>query len=513
MVEKIVFVILCILSITACKNRTTNHKLEGETNKPNVVFIFTDDQTYKAVNALGNEAIQTPNIDRLVKNGTTFTHAYNMGAWNGAVCAASRAMMISGRSVWRANQFRQQWIKGQELDKSWGQLMQQNGYDTYMSGKWHVDAPAEKVFQRVTHIRPGMPDDAWDHSEMVQQFNEVVDGKKVKPEDIMPIGYNRPRDENDQSWSPTDPKFGGFWEGGKHWSEVLKEDALTFIDEANKKENPFFMYLAFNAPHDPRQAPQQYIDQYPLDEISLPASWQPVYPQQDSIGNGPKLRDEALAPFPRTEYATKKHIQEYYAIITHLDEQIGKILDALEQTGKMEETYIFFTADHGLAMGEHGLLGKQNMYDHSVRVPLMVVGPGIPKGKKVNTDVYLQDIMATSLEIADIPKPDYVEFNSFLDLAKGVSQKSAYEAIYGCYIDLQRMIRKDGYKLILYPRANQALLFDLANDPNEIKNLANDPAYQDKLKGLFDDLLQLQKEMNDELDLHGLYTDLLAQKK
>ncbi|MEL6945325.1 MAG: sulfatase/phosphatase domain-containing protein, partial [Bacteroidota bacterium] len=217
-----------------------------------------------------------------------------------------------------------------------------------------------------------------------------------------------------------------------------------------------------------------------------------------------------LAPFPRTAYATKKHIQEYYAIVTHLDEQIGKILDELEASGKMENTYIFFTADHGLAIGKHGLLGKQNLYDHSVRVPMMLVGKDIPKGKKVNSDVYLQDVMATSLELAGIEKPDYVEFNSFLDLAKGDSQNSSYYGIYGAYVNLQRSIRKDGFKLIIYPKIDKILLFDLENDPEEMNDLSKDTKQQERIASLFRDLMEMQKEKNDPLELGGLYKRLMV---
>ncbi|MEM6699632.1 MAG: sulfatase-like hydrolase/transferase [Bacteroidota bacterium] len=483
---------------------------KAEEQAPNIVLLFTDDQTYHAVNALGNSAIETPNMDRLAQNGTTFTHAYNMGAWNGAVCLASRAMMISGRSVWNAHQFRKRWVQGDSIamTQTWGKLMEQQGYDTYMTGKWHVDAPADQVFQTAKHIRPGMPNDAWEHHEMVRKFAEEVDGINIKAEDIMPVGYNRPKDENDNSWSPSDPQFGGFWEGGKHWSEVVRDDALEFIQTAKTKDNPFFMYIAFNAPHDPRQAPQEFIDRYPIEEIKLPESWMPEYPYQNSIGNGPRLRDEALAPFPRTEYATKKHIQEYYAIVTHLDEQIGKILDELEASGKMDNTYIFFTADHGLAIGRHGLLGKQNLFDHSVRVPMMMVGKDIPKGKKVSSDVYLQDVMATSLELANIEKPDYVEFNSFLDLAKGNVQSSPYDGIYGAYVNLQRSIRKDGFKLIIYPKIDKILLFDLANDPEEMNDLSEDAAHQERVASLFRDLMEMQEEKGDGLELGDLYEQL-----
>ncbi|NND35395.1 MAG: sulfatase-like hydrolase/transferase, partial [Saprospiraceae bacterium] len=386
-------------------------------------------------------------------------------------------------------------------------LMRDRGYSTYMSGKWHVKVPADYVFDESRHIRPGMPGDSWGRDGGGQRVVEAI----KKGGDVaaaMPIGYNRPKDENDNSWSPSDPSFGGFWEGGKHWSEVLKDDALDFLKDAASSEDPFFMYLAFNAPHDPRQAPQEFVDKYSVDEMPVPQNFLPEYPWKDSIGNGPGLRDEALAPYPRTKYAVQKHTQEYYAIISHLDQQVGEMLDALEASGKMENTYIFFTADHGLAVGQHGLIGKQTLYDHSIRVPLIVCGPDMPKGEKRSQDVYLQDIMATSLELAGIEKPNYVEFNSFLDLVKEANKASSYDAIYGCYMNYQRMIRKDGFKLIVYPHGKTVFLFDLNQDPNEMNNLANDPNYSDKVNTLFNDLIVLQKRMGDELDLSNIQLEL-----
>jgi arylsulfatase A-like enzyme len=493
---RIFTVITLFILLINCKPQ----EKQEEASKPNIVFIFADDMTYTAINALGNAEIQTPNLDRLAKQGTTFTHAYNMGAWNGAVCVASRAMIISGRSVWDANQFRQGWLEGRDTDKTWGKLMERAGYETYMTGKWHVDAPATSVFQNVTHVRPGMPRDSWSHNGTIPLINEMINNG-TSEEEIKAVGYNRPLSENDTAWSPTDKKFGGFWEGGKHWSEVLKDDAIGFINKAKTKDTPFFMYLAFNAPHDPRQAPQEYLDKYPLENISLPKSWLPMYPFKDSIGNGPGLRDEALAPFPRTEYATKKHIQEYYALVTHLDDQIGAILNELEASGKMDNTYIIFTSDHGLAMGRHGLLGKQTQFDHSIRPPFMIKGPNVPIDNKIDSDIYLQDAMATSLDLAGIDKPDYVYYNSIMDMVNGERTQSYYDAIYGGYVSTQRMIRKDGFKLMVYPKLKKILLFDMVNDPEEMYDLADEEKYQKKIDMLFTDLVQLQKELNDPLDI------------
>jgi len=503
---KLVFLTLFSTMISCQKSSKSIPKKQ----KPNIVFVFTDDQTYSSIHALGNSEIITPTMDSFVEAGTTFTHAYNMGAWNGAVCAASRAMINSGRFVWRANSFRQNWKNGDSAayEKSWGKIMESAGYDTYMTGKWHVDAPAGKLFQNTAHVRAGMPKDGWDHQKMAQKFKENPELKISGSEKIMPIGYNRPKDIHDTIWNPANMDFGGYWEGGKHWSEVLKDDAISFIEQAKTKDNPFFMYLAFNAPHDPRQAPQEYQDMYSIADISIPKSYMPEYTYRHKIANGNGLRDEALAPFPRTEFAIKTHTKEYYASITHVDAQIGLIIDALKKSGKMENTYIFFTADHGLAMGRHGLLGKQSLFDHSIRPPMIVIGPDIPKGKQIDADVYLQDIMATAIELSGVEKPEYVEFSSFLDLAKGERKTSHYDEIYGAYLSVQRMIRKDGFKLIVYPEVPKVLLFDMENDPEEMRDISELPENKAKVKSLFKDLLKLQKEMDDSLNLQTIYNNL-----
>jgi len=453
-------------------------------NKPNILFIFADDQSYETIAALGNKEIRTPNLDRLVNMGTAFTNTYNMGAWNGAVCVASRNMLNTGRFVWRAHAKEPGHQELAQQNGFWSQLLEKSGYTTYMSGKWHVKIDPATIFNHVVNPRPGMPN----------QTNE---------------GYNRPVEGELDVWSPYDQSFEGFWKGGKHWSEVLADDADNFFQNAAQDEKPFFMYLAFNAPHDPRQAPKRFVDMYPVDDVVVPASYQPLYPYAEEIGCGPRLRDEKLAPFPRTDYAVRVNRQEYFAIISHMDEQIGRILDALEKSGKQDNTYIFFTSDHGLACGHHGLVGKQNMYEHSVKPPLFVVGPGIPKGEKRDAMVYLQDVMATTLDLAKVRKPDYVEFNSLLPLINDPSKKSEYDAIYGCYLaDKQRMIRDGDFKLIVYPQAKRVRLYDLGSDPMELNDLSGAPAQWDRVRSLYNRLGKLQVEMDDELDLDEYFPEL-----
>lgn len=488
-------------------NPETNRSPETTENQPNILFLFADDFTYNAVHALGNEVIHTPNLDRLVQSGVSFTHAYNMGGWHGAICVASRSMIISGVSLWPALEVEKKWqsSNGAAVEGTWGKLMEAKGYHTYMTGKWHIQADVNRVFQNTKDIRPGgMPKDHWVGNDTI---GSVLSDTYRRGDDlgkVLPLGYNRPLSPQDTAWSASDPVHGGYWEGGTHWSEVVKQNALQFLQQAGNHENPFFMYLAFNAPHDPRQAPKEYLDLYPLEDIPLPANWLPDYPYKDSIGNTPLLRDEALAPYPRTEFAVRTHIREYYAIISHLDQQIGEILDALEDSGQMDNTYIFFTGDHGLSVGQHGLLGKQSLFDHSIRVPLVMKGPGIPENTRIGADVYLQDIMATSLELAGIEKPPQVFFNSFLDLARGQRKEGHYQSIYGAYVNFQRMIRKDNFKLIVYPKIKKVLLFDLKNDPYETNDLSQDPQQADRIERLFNELIALQREMQDPLEISDI---------
>ncbi|MDP7302276.1 MAG: sulfatase-like hydrolase/transferase, partial [Pirellulaceae bacterium] len=180
--------------------------------------------------------------------------------------------------------------------------------------------------------------------------------------------------------------------------------------------------------------------------------------------------------------------------------------------GKRDNTYIIFTADHGLACGQHGLIGKQNMYEHSMRLPLILVGPGVPAGQRCDAPVYMQDVMPTTLELAGVKKPAGVDFTSLIPFLDDPTRPGEYEAIYGCYKkDLQRMIRADQWKLIVYPQAKTVRLFDLKNDPMEQHDLANEPQHNETVARLFKRLLKLQQEMDDELELTSVFPQFVGQ--
>lgn len=453
-------------------NPTSPSPTARSADAPNILFIFADDQCFDTIAALGNDEVITPNLDKLARRGVSFSNAYNMGGWNGAICIASRTMMNTGRFLWNAHEINKNLKQEAESGRMLSLELSQAGYETFFSGKWHVSIDANKVFDHVEHVRPGMP-------------------KTVK------ASYQRPNDKGD--WTPWDKSIGGFWEGGKHWSEVLADDAEEFMAIAAGNQKPFFMYLAFNAPHDPRQSPREFVAMYDVDKIKVPKNLLPEYPHMEIMGAGKSLRDEKLAPWPRTAEAVQLHRQEYFALITHMDRQIGRILQALESNGLDENTYIVFTADHGLACGQHGLLGKQSMYEHSMKAPLLVVGPGIPSGEQIKTPVYVQDFAATAIDWAGVEKPEYFEFNSLLPIIKGEKQVQ-YEHIYGAYIeDKQRMIRDGDFKLIYYPGGDVYRLYNVAKDPQEMQDLAADSSHAPRLKDLQAKLKQLMKDMNDPL--------------
>ncbi|WP_367871226.1 sulfatase-like hydrolase/transferase [Luteolibacter sp. Populi] len=452
-------------------------------DKPNILFLFADDMTWKAVHSISGEDIDTPNLDRLAARGSTFTHAYNPGGWHGAICVASRSMLMTGLPLWKAKaaepKLNSDFVA---RDRLWPQLLATAGYRTCFSGKWHIQADHTRAFQQIRHYRPG---------------GMAPDRKNA---------YFRPLEGQPDTWSPTDPAEGGFWTGGEHWSAVIADDFPVFLADSDSR--PWFMYLAFNAPHDPRQSPQATLDRYPLSRIKVPPNFLPTYPYRVEMGAGDDMRDEKLAPFPRTPFAVQTHRREYYAAITYLDAQIGRILDALDQSPAAKNTYIFFTADHGLSCGEHGLMGKQNLYDSSVRVPFIVAGPGVPAGKRIAAPVYLQDAMPTVLKLAGAPVSAGIGFQDLRPHWEENGQGTPRDAIIGAFRDRQRMITRDGKKLILYPLPKVIHLFDLKTDPDEMHDLSATPEGAALAKSLFQRLLEIQKETADPLDLRPTFPSL-----
>jgi len=223
--------------------------------------------------------------------------------------------------------------------------------------------------------------------------------------------------------------------------------------------------------------PAKFKKMYDPDDIALPANYMESHPFAFGVE---KIRDEMLAAQPRSEKEMRNHLAEYYAMVTHLDFEIGRLIDHLEKKGLIDDTLIVFTSDNGLAVGSHGLMGKQNHYDHSVRVPLIFAGAGIPKGQRVDNYVYLLDIFPTLCDLCGISIPESVEGKSFAGMFDNPASPSAVtrDSLYFVYNELIRSVKDSRYKLILYRNyAEQMQLFDLIEDPHELCNLASRSEY------------------------------------
>lgn len=427
----------------ARETRSTPHETrravareERTKRRANVLFILSDDQRADTIRALGNPRIRTPHLDRLVESGFVFHRAYCMGSTVPAVCLPSRSMLMTSRTLYHLPDAKS--AAAVESTPLLPRTLGAAGYDTLRTGKeGNHPAYADAAFAR---------------------------------------NFNVPRSAT--------------------CSTTHADTAISFLRE-DRGDKPFFLYVALAAPHDPRVAPQNYMDLYGPEDVVLPANYLPVHP----FDNGEMtVRDEQLAPWPRTPRTIAEHLADYYSVITYMDAEIGRILATLDEIGERENTYVVFSSDHGLAVGSHGLLGKQNLYEHSMRVPLIIAGPGIEARASSTALVYLHDLFPTICDLAGIEIPAGVEGKSLAPLLHG-QQERVRDSLFTGYRDVQRAVCDGRWKLIRYPQINRSQLFDLENDRDELHDLADEPEQAAQLARLMSLLEGWQRELGDRAPL------------
>lgn len=414
--------------------------------RPNVLFLFADDMRADTIAALGDRAAVTPNLDALFRRGFRLDSAYCMGGNSGAVCTPSRNMLLSGNAFFRWKDFKPEkgpkgmWSPGD--GPNFPLSMKAAGYETFHHGKRGNTAPLIQA--------------RFDHNHYLK--NDEAERTSGEP--------------------------------GKE----IADSAIAFL-ESRKADKPFFMYLAFGNPHDPRVAAREYMDAIDASKIELPANFLPEHP----FDNGElDVRDEKLAPRPRPVDVIKKQWHEYYAVQMAMDRHMGRVIDRLKARGELKRTIVVFCADQGIALGSHGLLGKQNLYDPSMRVPLVFAGPGIAAGSS-DALLYMFDIYPTICELAGAEVPRGIDGRSFAGVIQGKTSTHR-EALLLAYRNVQRAIVTPRHKLIHYPKARKTQLYDRMADRNEAKNLFDDPEEFDLWKDLFRRLEILQDEFGDDLD-------------
>ncbi|MEE2907256.1 MAG: sulfatase-like hydrolase/transferase [Planctomycetota bacterium] len=429
--------------------------------RSNVLVLIADDLRPDAIGANGNPDVKTPNIDLLMQRGRSYDRAYCMGSNSGAVCAPSRAMLLTGRS---------RFVIPQDVLVPWGpatgtpappmlpEIFRAQGWRTFATGKWHQRRPH---FSRCFDDGDAIFFGGMGPHEGLKVYAFDPEGEYPKDDHVAMTAFS---------------------------STGFADAAITFLHENANSTDPFFAWVAFTAPHDPRTPPSGIRSGYDDSSLTLPANVLPEHP----FDNGEMtIRDEKLEAWPRTPEALRRHLGDYYGMIEQMDAQIGRILESLEASGQADNTIVVFLADHGLGMGSHGLLGKQNLYEHSAGAPLVVAGPGIKPAQRRSNLVYLHDVVPWLLDQADLEHPSGLHARNL--------ETGAREALVLHYRDGQRALVEDRWKLIVYPQAGLVQLFDLKNDPYEQRNLASEAP--ERVERMRQDLVSGMREVGDQLEL------------
>lgn len=415
----------------------SGNAVADEVAGPNILLLMADDWRADCIGALGHSVVQTPAIDSLVKRGTTFEAAYCLGSNSGAVCQPSRNMLLSGKAYFR-------WIglNAPADGASFPATLKAGGYETWHCGKrGNTAQPIQDLFE---------------HNHYIDEDAARLSG---------------------------------------HPGQEITDKALAFLEKRDPKR-PFFMYLGYEAPHDPRVPAKEEVARYADIELALPKNFLPQHP----FDNGEmEIRDEKLLAWPRDEAALRKELRIYYGAITSLDRQIGRLLSELDHRGDTTKTIVIFSSDHGLALGSHGLLGKQNLYEHSMRAPLIFAGPRIPAAK-TQALAYLLDLLPTVCGLTSIPIPENLDGKDLTPVIMG-HQATVRKTLGLAYRDVQRAIRDERWKLICYPQINHQQLFDLVDDPGERNDLSTKDETLLHQQRLQTALLAWQAELGDKQPL------------
>jgi arylsulfatase A-like enzyme len=460
--------------------------------RPNILFIIVDDQSPFDLGVYNpRSTLKTPTIDRLAAEGTVFDGAHHMGAWTGGVCTPSRHMVMSGRTV------------------------------------WHIPDKPNRVLNPHANDATRVPPDLVEQT-MAAVFNRA--------------GYDTMRTcKNGNSYEAANEQFtvrrdaskrGGTPETGSAWHGDQVMDYLN-EREAARDEDPFLIYFGFSHPHDTRDGTPELLAKYGATnhtdkdnppslhskQPALPINYLPEHPFHHGH---PGLRDEVAVSgvWERRDEATiRNELGRQYACSDYIDVQIDRVLNKLEAMGELDNTYIFYTADHGMAIGRHGLQGKQNLYEHTWRVPFIAKGPGIPAGRRTLGNIYLLDVLPTLCDLAEIEIPTTVEGESFKPILQG-GDEPLRDTLYGVYCGGtrpgMRCVKKGDWKLIKYDVLDGAVretqLFNLASNPHEflsehgkedpnLTDLAEDPAHAEKLAQMEALLLAEMRRLDDPFRL------------
>ena len=456
------------------------------TDRPNILLLCTDQQRYNALGAYGNTEIETPNLDRLADQGVLFENCYVQCT----VCAPSRASLMTGQYVHSHGL----WANGVTLpghQRVFSEELAERGYDCGLVGKYHLTAchagrtesapPGMRTFRWAHDPYPGSSENAYHrwlaaahpdvHEQAMRSHGDLDAGDRLRFDEV-----------------PTEA----------HYSRWIGNETIDWLRHGRREGQPFCFIANFFDPHHGFGAPKEYLDRYRAEQLSRPVTTGDELDHKPEVYRSVSQRSYAGHAKGYAQYSAAE-LQEvkaaYYAMVTLVDDEVGRILDVLEAEGLADDTVVVFTSDHGEMLGDHQLMLKgPMMYDVAIRVPLLMRWPGrFPAGRRVDELVQWIDLTSTVTELAGSPGMPSAQGKSLVGLASGTTDEHRGWAL--CeYRDSGHgdspavhttMVRRGPYKLVTHhgapasgrPRGGE--LYDLAVDPDELTNLYDDPAHRE----------------------------------
>ncbi|OED38562.1 arylsulfatase [Chromatiales bacterium (ex Bugula neritina AB1)] len=459
-------------------------------DRPNIVFILTDQQRFDTIAAMGFDHMITPNLDRLVRHGTAFENMYITAP----SCAPSRASLFSGVYPHTNGVFR----NDEPWNYCWVKDLAEGGYRTVNVGKMHT-MPVEASFG--FHERHVVENKDRDHPDLPFYLDNWDKAYFLR-------GLRKPSRVSQRERDDYNALLGAWvWEHDDilHPDVFVGQMACWWLDRY-PGDDPFFLQVGLPAPHPPYDPTKEYLELYayrqmpppiPPDPESQPEAMQEL--RKFHLGEDADGVVHLADPAPAQSQRQRAH---YYANVTMIDKQVGDILDTLEKRGALDNTIILFTSDHGDCLGDHGHSQKWNMYEQTVRVPAVISWPGrIPQGKRVSDLVALFDLGPTILEYAGVSTPSWMEATSLRPYLGG-SPDAERQRVYAEHSNdalltgtrFMTMIRDRAMKLVHFVDSDNGQLFDLDNDPDEINNLWHNPEYAEIRAGLVNEILKWRLE-------------------
>lgn len=458
----------CILSVLLVADSHAEDPPKPQ-KKYNVLFIVSDDLN-NDMHCYGNPFVKTPNLDRLAARGVRFDHAYNQYP----LCGPSRASFLTGLrpDITKVANLESFFRNNLPNVVTLPQLFKNEGYHSARIGKiFHMGVPSD--------IGTNGQDDSlsWTERRNPKGRDKIDEKLVVNLTPKRPLGSSL-------SYLIADGTDEEQTDG------IAATEAINMMTK--NKDIPFFLAVGFFRPHCPYVAPKKYFDMYPQDQVPLPEERDDDWSNKPDVAKFTNPLNWGLDKEKRREA-----LRAYYASITFMDAQVGRMLDALEKLKLADNTIIVFLSDHGYNVGQHGQWMKQSLFEHSARTPLIISVPGITKGKPSARTVELLDIYPTLAELCELKSPAELQGKSVVPLLKNPSapwDKPSYTQVERNPNAFQpeiktkivgRSVRTERFRYSEWNEGKDGVeLYDYQKDPNEFINLSNDPGYADKVKEL-----------------------------